>query len=307
MRRRGREKVGADQVELVTHSTTQAVNALLEGDVGTVGIVGMGRRPELAKARKRTELAKVELSAGKHLATVPVFLDVTDGLDESAAASALRAAARSRCLGDRDGEAFAPDDASNETRVAADGGEPRPSVVRVDRPVRAVRPRAARRHRRVNASILPIALRTASHVEEGVHAAGIDAPVMVMRGDGGATDLAGFKAAPVRTLYSGPAASVAGALRYTGVRDGIVVEVGGTSTNVAASEARAALAVVRHGRIPRHRAARRRRARDRCRRRIDAPRSTRQGVRRRAPLRAHRRAPATPASPTRRASTVRDR
>ena len=88
---------------MVTHSTTQAVNALLEGDVGTVGIVGMGRRPELAKARKRTELAKVELSAGKHLATVPVFLDVTDGLDESAAAQRAAAAPRSRRLGDRDG------------------------------------------------------------------------------------------------------------------------------------------------------------------------------------------------------------
>ena len=51
----------------------------------------------------------------------------------------------------------------------------------------------------VNASILPIALRTASHVEDGVNAAGIDAPVMVMRGDGGATDLAGFgRARPAR-------------------------------------------------------------------------------------------------------------
>ena len=57
---------------------------------------------------------------------------------------------------------------------------------------------------------------------------------MVMRSDGGATDLEGFSAAPVRTLYSGPAASVAGALRYTGVKDAIVIEVGGTSTNVAA-------------------------------------------------------------------------
>ncbi len=57
---------------------------------------------------------------------------------------------------------------------------------------------------------------------------------MVMRGDGGATDLPGFRRAPARTLYSGPAASVAGALRHTGVVDGVVVEVGGTSTNVAA-------------------------------------------------------------------------
>ena len=32
-------EVGADEVELVTHSTTQAVNALLEGDVGLVGVI----------------------------------------------------------------------------------------------------------------------------------------------------------------------------------------------------------------------------------------------------------------------------
>src|SRR5204863_7839260 len=61
-----------------------------------------------------------------------------------------------------------------------------------------------------------------------------DAPVMVMRGDGGATDLAGFREAPVRTLYSGPAASVAGALRSGAITDGVIVEVGGTSTNIAA-------------------------------------------------------------------------
>ncbi|HMK12219.1 MAG TPA: hydantoinase/oxoprolinase family protein, partial [Acidimicrobiales bacterium] len=226
-------KVGADQVELVTHSTTQAVNALLEGDVGTVGIVGMGRRPELAKARKRTELTKVELSAGKHLSTESVFLDVTDGLDGVAARKALTDLKARGVSAIATAEAFAPDDASNETMVAAMATDlGLPSCASTDLSglygleLRAVT--AA-----VNASIMPIALRTASHVEEGVLAAGIDAPVMVMRGDGGATDLAGFKSAPARTLYSGPAASVAGALRYTGIRDGIVVEVGGTSTNVA--------------------------------------------------------------------------
>ena len=226
-------KVGADQIELVTHSTTQAVNALLEGDVGSVGIIGMGRRPELAKARKRTQLAHVELSAGKHLTTESVFLDVSDGLDLAATAAALADLQARGVSAIATAEAFAPDDASNETQVAAMAAElGLPSCASTDLSglygleLRAVT--AA-----VNASIMPIALRTASHVEAGVLAAGIDAPVMVMRGDGGATDLAGFKAAPARTLYSGPAASVSGALRYTGVRDGIVVEVGGTSTNVA--------------------------------------------------------------------------
>src|SRR5204862_8631 len=71
----------------------------------------------------------------------------------------------------------------------------------------------------LNASILPIAVRTAAYVEQGVRDAGIAATVMVMRGDGGATDLAGFREAPARTLYSGPAASVAGALRTGGITE----------------------------------------------------------------------------------------
>ena len=56
----------------------------------------------------------------------------------------------------------------------------------------------------LNASIFPIAIRTADVVERGVAEVGIECPVMVMRGDGGATDLAGFRRAPARTLYSGP-------------------------------------------------------------------------------------------------------
>src|SRR5919199_4752541 len=48
--------LGAESIELVTHSTTQAVNALLEGDVSVVGVIGLGRAPYLRKARKRTAL-----------------------------------------------------------------------------------------------------------------------------------------------------------------------------------------------------------------------------------------------------------
>src|SRR5215207_9690759 len=75
------EAVGADAVELVTHSTTQAVNALLEGDVPPVGIVGMATAPNVRKARRRTMLEKVELTDGRPLRTINEFLDVTKGLD----------------------------------------------------------------------------------------------------------------------------------------------------------------------------------------------------------------------------------
>lgn len=233
------DQVGAANIEMVTHSTTQAVNALLEGDVGTVGVIGMGRQPDLKRVEKLTRLGKVDVAPGKRLQVRQAFFDVTERLPEAAIRSELSAMHAAGIGAVAVAEAFSPDDTSNEKAVAAIAESIGLAVCTSTelsglyglelRTVTAA----------LNASIVPIAVSTARFVADGVRAAGIEAPVMVMRSDGGATDLAGFSAAPVRTLYSGPSASVAGALRYTGVSDAIVVEVGGTSTNIAA---------VRHGR-----------------------------------------------------------
>ncbi len=238
--------VGAERIEMVTHSTTQAVNALLEGDVGEVGVIGMGRRPDLKRVARLTRLGKVEVAPGKRLRVRQAFFDVTDGLPVAAIRTELAAMRQAGIAAVAVAEAFSPDDTSNEQAVADLAVEAGLAVC----PSTELSGLYGLELRTVtaalNASIVPIAVSTASFVADGVRAAGIHAPVMVMRSDGGATDLAGFSAAPVRTLYSGPSASVAGALRYTGVADAIVVEVGGTSTNIAAiRNGRPALSYVR--------------------------------------------------------------
>jgi N-methylhydantoinase A len=243
--------VGADRIELVTHSTTQAVNALLEGDVAPVGIVGMAAAPYVRKARKRTALQHIALTDGRSMETVGEFIDVTGGLDLDIARAAVERAIANGARAIAVSEAFAPDDTSNEEAVAelvSQLGLPSTTSAELTglyglelRTVTAA----------VNASILPIAMRTAEIVEAGVAAAGITAPVMVMRGDGGATDLAGFRKAPARTLYSGPAASVAGALRTERIADAVIVEVGGTSSNVAAISAGRRCPTSRSARTPR--------------------------------------------------------
>ncbi len=239
-------QVGPERVQLVTHSTTQAVNAMLEGDVGTVGVLALGRRPDLRRAAKRTRLDGLELAPGKPLSVVAELVDITDGFDESAIDAALdrlvAAGASSICVA----EAFAPDDGSAERAAVARamardipscGSSEMTGLYGLElRTVTAA----------LNASILPIALQTARSVEEGVRAAGVTAPVMVMRGDGGAIDATGLRREPARTLYSGPAASVSGVLRTMRLDDAVIIEVGGTSTNVAAVRAgRPALSYVR--------------------------------------------------------------
>ena len=57
------------------------------------------------------------------------------------------------------------------------------------------------------AAVLPVVERTAGIVESALDAAGIDAPLLVLRGDGGAMSTESFRRRPSFTVGSGPGCS----------------------------------------------------------------------------------------------------
>jgi N-methylhydantoinase A/oxoprolinase/acetone carboxylase beta subunit len=222
-----------DRVELVAYSTTQAMNALLEGDVARVGVIGIGAEPELRLARKRTHVGDVKLAPGRVLHTVHAFLDATGGLDEAHVDAVLGRLENAGCTAIAVSGAFAVDVPEHERAVAARARERGIPVCAGHELTGTYGLEMRTISAAINASILPVVARTATVVAGVLHEAGVDVPLLVLRGDGGAMSIEAFRRAPSFTIGSGPAAGVAAALHQLEVADAIVLECGGTSSNVS--------------------------------------------------------------------------
>ena len=86
----------------------------------------------------------------------------------------------------------------------------------------------------LNARIIPRLASLLLDLEKVMDGYGIEAPVVVVKGDGTLMSAKMAKNRPVETILSGPAASVAGARHLTGLDDAMVVDMGGTTTDTAA-------------------------------------------------------------------------
>lgn len=84
----------------------------------------------------------------------------------------------------------------------------------------------------LNAGTIPIMEEFLKEMETVLEGAGIRAPLLVVRGDGSIMTGAYAREFPVQTALSGPAASMAGARHLTGLKDALVVDVGGTTTDI---------------------------------------------------------------------------
>ncbi|MEO8135851.1 MAG: hydantoinase/oxoprolinase family protein, partial [Betaproteobacteria bacterium] len=244
-----RSQVDPKDVVFLAHSTTQATNALLEGDVATVGVIGMASRVEAVLARGQSNVKDIELAPGRFLRPSHRFI-TTDKLDETLVRETLTQLRDEGVQVVVASSAFGVDDQSAEELVMRVAAELGLAVTGGHEITKLYGLTTRTRTAVINASILPKMIGTASMTEQAVREAGIGAPLMIMRGDGGVMDVQEMRRRPVVTMLSGPAASVAGALMYLRVSDGIYFEVGGTSTNIGVI--RNGRPTIRHARVGGH-------------------------------------------------------
>lgn len=225
--------IAPDEVVFIAHSTTQATNALLEGDVAQVGIIGIGTGLEGAKAKIDTRVPRIELAPNRFLnprhrfvspeaiADRPVAAEIIQKLSESGAEVIVA----SEVFGtDRPERETAITELSREMGLLATAGHDVSTLYGL---------RTRTRTAVINAAILPKMIHTATMTDECVRRAGIRSPLMIMRSDGGVMSVDEVHRRPIMTMLSGPAAGIAGALMYEKVSDGIFIEVGGTSADIS--------------------------------------------------------------------------
>ncbi|MFI0820810.1 hydantoinase/oxoprolinase family protein [Streptomyces sp. NPDC021098] len=232
-------------VMFLAHGTTQATNALLEGDVAKVGLIGIGTGAGAVLTRRLAAFGKLELAPGKRLPLA--YAHVADPFDSDAVRAAVNRVREEGAHVLVATEPFGVDRPEGERavlEVARATGLPGAAAHEITS-LYGLHKRT--RTAVVNAAILPRMLVTADLVDSAITKAGVTAPLMVMRCDGGVMSLDEMRRRPLLTVLSGPAAGVAGALMRERISEGVFLETGGTSTDV--SVVRRGKVAVRHATI----------------------------------------------------------
>lgn len=224
-------KVDAASIAMVSLSTTLATNALVEGQGGRIALIFIGfDRAELTRDGLSEALAgdPVIAVAGGHNHAG----DEAKALDMDALASGL-AAMPEGISGFAVAGSFATRNPAHEVaardRIRIVTGKPATCSHELSSalggPKRALTAV-------LNARLIGMIDRLIAACEGHLVARGIDARLMVVRGDGALVSADIAREKPIETILSGPAASIAGASWLTGERDALVSDIGGTTTDI---------------------------------------------------------------------------
>lgn len=209
-------------IDRVVLSTTLATNAIVEGQGRPTGLILIGGEPkgDLPAAAVAHVAGKINIKGREVVPLAP-------GEVRAAVASLapqVEAMAISGMMSVRNSSQELAVKAA--VRAVSDmpvvcGHELSTKLGYTDRTVTAV----------LNASLIPIIAGFVAAVTRTLADKGIAAPVFIVKGDGSLASLDFIREKPIETILSGPAASILGALALAGTADGIVADMGGTTTD----------------------------------------------------------------------------
>ena len=226
-------------VGMVGLSTTLATNAIVEGQGSPICLLLIGYDPTVIR----------QFGFERELVTRDVvYLRGGHTVDGDEAAPLDEEAARAAILAHRDKVAafavsgyFGVRNPAHELRVKAlveeltarGGGPPHPVTCGHELTTKLDAIRRATTAA-LNASLIPTLRDLIRTVRHSLDELGVAAPLMIVKGDGSLVRAEWAMQRPIETILSGPAASVVGAWHVAGRKDVWVVDVGGTTTDIAA-------------------------------------------------------------------------
>lgn len=84
----------------------------------------------------------------------------------------------------------------------------------------------------INAGLIPTIIDLIKAVTKALEDLGIEAPLMIVKGDGSIMNAATAIRRPIETIMSGPASSLTSAMVHTGIQDALISDIGGTTTDL---------------------------------------------------------------------------
>lgn len=228
----------AGAISGVMIGTTHFANALVERSMlDQVGVLRLASPSGEALPPMTGWPADLAACIGRHVFLLPGGYEV-DGreitpLDEGqvrAAARELRAAgvdAVAIC------SAFAPVNPAMEERAAAVVRDEHPeAVISLSNAIGRLGFIERENATILNAALTTLAAKVIASFERALHDIGVSAPLYISQNDGTLISAAQAAAYPVMTIGSGPTNSMRGAAFLTGLKNAIVMDVGGTTTDI---------------------------------------------------------------------------
>lgn len=213
-----------DDVSMVCLSTTLATNAIVEGHGCKVGLILIGGRPHGKMISRKVSVIKgkydIKGRVKENLDTEEVH-KVVEAYRGKVDAIAISGYASVR---NPKHELYVKQVVEQSLGVpVACAHELTSSLGFYDRTVTV----------NLNAKLIPMICQLMDAVRHVMDSYNIKAPLMIVKGDGNLMTDVCAQSKPIETILSGPASSVIGGMYISGENDGFVIDIGGTTTDIA--------------------------------------------------------------------------